>query len=59
MCWTVERHFDYYFLRDYLGGESEPVMVSREKRTKVMIAHVVPFKGERTCQRQGDGRKGA
>ena len=59
MCWTVERHFDHYFLRDYLGGESEPVMVSREKRTKVMIAHVVPFKGERTCQRQGDGRKGA
>ena len=59
MCWTVERHFDYFFLRDYLGGESVPVMVSREKRTKVMIAHVVPFKGERPCQRQGDGRKGA
>ena len=32
-------------LRDSLGGESVPVMFSREKRTKMMIAHVVPFKG--------------
>ena len=37
--------FDYCFLRDYPGGESVPVMVGREKRTKTIIAHVVPFKG--------------
>ena len=36
--------FDYCFLRDHPGGESVPVMVGREKRTKMMIAHVVPFK---------------
>ena len=36
--------FDYCFLRDHLGGESVPVMVGGEKRTKMMIAHVVPFK---------------
>ena len=32
-------------MRDHPGGESVPVMVVREKRTKMMIAHVVPFKG--------------
>ena len=37
--------FDYCFLRDHPGGESVPVMVGREKRSKMMLAHVVPFKG--------------
>ena len=37
--------FDYCFLRDHPGGESVPVLVGREKRTKMMLAHVVPFKG--------------
>ena len=37
--------FDYCFLRDHPGGESVPVLVGREKKTKMMIAHVVPFKG--------------
>ena len=37
--------FDYYFLRDHPGGESVPVIVGREKRSKMMLAHVVPFKG--------------
>ena len=37
--------FDYCFLRDHPGGESVPVIVGREKKTKMMIAHVVPFKG--------------
>ena len=35
-----KRCFDYCFLRDHLGVESVPVMVGREKRTKMMIAHV-------------------
>ena len=37
--------FDYCFLRDHPGGESVPVLVGREKRTKMMLAHVVTFKG--------------
>ena len=32
--------FDYCFWRDHPGGESVPVMVGREQRTKMMIAHV-------------------
>ena len=37
--------FDYCFLRDHPGGESVPVLVGPEKRTKMMLVHVVPFKG--------------
>ena len=37
--------FDYCFLRDHPGGESVPVLVGREKKTKMMLALVVPFKG--------------
>ena len=37
--------FDFCFLRDHPGGESVPVLVGREKRTELMFAHVVPFKG--------------
>ena len=37
--------FDYCFLRDTTGGESIPVLVGREKRSKFMVAHVVPYKG--------------
>ena len=32
-------------LLDHPGGESVTVLVGREKRTMMMIAHVVPFKG--------------
>ena len=28
-----------------MGGESVPVLVGRERRTKFVIAHVVPFTG--------------
>ena len=36
--------FDYCFLSDQ-QGDSVPVLVGREKGTKFMVAHVVPFKG--------------
>ena len=39
--------FDYCFLRDTVGGESIPVLVGREKGTKFLVAHVVPFNGAR------------
>ena len=32
---------NHCFLRDFLAGDSVPVMVGREKSTKMMIAHVV------------------
>ena len=41
--------FDYCFLRDHAtakaSGESVLVMVGRDKRSKMVLAHVVPFKG--------------
>ena len=37
--------FDCCFLRDHPRGESVPLMVGREKRSKMMLARVVPFKG--------------
>ena len=37
--------FDYCFLRDVTGGESIPVLVGRERNSKFLLAHVVPFKG--------------
>ena len=37
--------FDYCFLRDHPGGESVLVMVGLEKRSKMKLAHVMPFKG--------------
>ena len=37
--------FDYCFLRDHPGGESVLVMVGREKRSKIMLAHVVVLIG--------------
>ena len=37
--------FDHCCLRDHPGGECVPVLVGREKNTKMMTAHVVPFKG--------------
>ena len=37
--------FDYCFLRDATGGESITVLVGREKYSKFMAAHVVPYKG--------------
>ena len=37
--------FDNCFLRDHLREESVPLMVGREKKSKMMLARVVPFKG--------------
>ena len=37
--------FDCCFWRDRPGGESVPVLVGRERRTKMMLAHLVPLKG--------------
>ena len=37
--------FDHCFLRDHPGGESVPVMVGLEKKTMMMLCHLVPFKG--------------
>ena len=37
--------FDYCFLRDKPGGESVPVLVGRERHSRMTLAHVVPHKG--------------
>ena len=37
--------FDYCFFRDKPGGDSLPVLVGRERRSKMIVAHAVPFKG--------------
>ena len=37
--------FDYAFPRKERGGTSVPVLVGRERRSKALIAHVVPYKG--------------
>lgn len=37
--------FDYCFLRDKPGGDSIPVLVGRERKSKMILAHAVPFKG--------------
>ena len=37
--------FDCCFLRDHPGGDRVPVLVGREKRTNMMLSHVMPFKG--------------
>ena len=36
---------DYFFLRDEAGGESQPVLGLRDRRTGLYGAHTVPFKG--------------
>ena len=37
--------FDYAFPRKEKEGTSVPVLVGRERRSKALIAHVVPYKG--------------
>ena len=36
---------DYCFLRNAARGVSQPVLVARDQRTGIYIAHAVPFKG--------------
>ena len=53
--------FDYCFFRDKPGGDSIPVLVGRERKSKMILAHAVPFKGGGVdwlvCQLQRDLRK--
>lgn len=37
--------YDYCFLRNEAGGDYAPVLVSKDKWTKMITAHVVPYKG--------------
>ena len=40
-----EVHMDYAFFRNEQAGESVPVLVLKERDSKALSAHVVPFKG--------------
>ena len=40
-----EISFDYCFPRKETGGDSVSILVGKERKTKMMIAHVVPMKG--------------
>ena len=40
-----EVHVDYCFLRNKRGGESIPVLVLKDRDSKALAAHVVPYKG--------------
>ena len=42
----LEMHFDYAFLRNEAGGEKATVLVGRCRRSKLLVAHVVPAKGD-------------
>jgi hypothetical protein len=37
--------YDYCFMRNAPGENYSPVLVSKDKQTKLLMAHVVPFKG--------------
>ena len=37
--------YDYCFMRNNPGGDYVPVLVAKDKWTKLISAHVVPFKG--------------
>ena len=37
--------YDYCFMRNTAGGDYVPVLVSKDKKTKLITAHVVPCKG--------------
>ena len=37
--------YDYCFMRDQLGSESAKILVSRDRATRMVSAHVVPVKG--------------
>ena len=36
---------NYCFLRDVSGGQCQPVLVGRDRRTGMFFAHAVPYKG--------------
>ena len=38
-------HYDYCFMRDEVGGESDVILVSKDRRTRLLGAHHVPSKG--------------
>ena len=40
-----EVSFDYCFLKDFVGGDSQSVIVGKDRRTGIIVAHVVPSKG--------------
>ena len=42
---TREVHVDYCFFRNGRGQETIPVVVLKERDSKAIAAHVVPFKG--------------
>ena len=41
-----EVHFDYMFMGNKSGGHTVPVIVGRCRSSKLLIAHVVPMKGD-------------
>ena len=41
-----EVHFDYMFMMNKAGGRTVPVIVGRCRTSKVLVAHVVPMKGD-------------
>ena len=42
---TREVHLDYAFFRNEVGGETVPIIVLKERDSKALAAHVVPYKG--------------
>ena len=36
---------DYCFIRDYVGGDYQSVLVGKDRRSEMIFAHVVPHKG--------------
>ena len=41
-----EVHFDYMFLRNQAGEDKATVIVGRCRSSKMLVAHIVPAKGE-------------
>ena len=40
-----EVHVDYAFFRNEVGGETVPVLVLKDRDSKALAAHVIPYKG--------------
>ena len=40
-----EVHLDYCFIREVAGEDYSVVLVEKDRETKLILAHVVPFKG--------------
>ena len=41
----AEVHLDYCFIREAAGKDYSVVLVGKDRETKLILAHVVPFKG--------------